>query len=142
MASRAIAVANNVVTALNSHAFAQTFTAERFIIPTLSLEGMSGLKVLVVPSAKQELPEDRQYDAMLNIVQVGVMKRLSTIDNSSIDPMLDLVEEINDFLKRLNMAGGGQWVGTDNSPLWDEEHLKSLSQFTSILKISYRGLAE
>jgi len=116
--------------------------ARRFYRPVFDLAEMKDLHVTVVPKGLEMRVADRtlvQHDCSID---VAVQKKLQTADNAEIDGLMALVEEIADFfrLRRLVSQPNAIWVRTENSPVYSQEHLEQLRQFTSVLTLTFRVL--
>ena len=53
---------------------------------------------------------------------------------------MGLVDEIADHfrMKRLDSLRAAVWVKTENEPLYAQEHMDQLRQFTSVLTFTFR----
>jgi len=146
MASRAITLATNIVTALNANTFSLAFTAERAYEPDVVLTDLATLKVFVVPHAKAEKPIGRRPTNQApvcevgTVIEIGVLKHIGSPAPALVDPLTALVEEIGDYLKGHQVADA-QWMALENDPIWYSNHLVDAGQFTSVLKLTYRGQA-
>lgn len=143
-------IADAVVARLNAGSFSQSFTAERHYQPVFDLADLETLRVSVVPRSLVIVGASRrqsQYDAQID---VGVQKRLSPApgnpgaddDRTQIDALLDLAEEITDYLRfeRLPEAPEAVWVGVAQEPVVAAEHLEQHRQLTTVLTLTYRVL--
>jgi len=133
-------IAEAVKEDLNAGSFSQPFTAERHYQPLFELKDMKTLKVSVVPNGITVNPLGRgqnQYDVKID---VAVMKKFSKDDAAELDPLMLLVEEIADHfrLKRLAGYAGAMWIRTENVPVYAQEHMEQLRQFTSVLTFTFR----
>ena len=54
---------------------------------------------------------------------------------------MGLVQEIAEFIRATGRFGDAAWVKTDNSPIYSQEHLGELRQFTSVLTVTLRIMA-
>jgi hypothetical protein len=113
MASRNAAIADAVVTALNSGSFSQTFTAVRRYVPMVDIPKLraAGLTVTVLIGVKDEASRTSRDANEHDIrILIGVEKVIETADvsaalaNGELDPLLQLVEEINDFFTSATIA--------------------------------------
>jgi len=143
MANQVVDVTEAVVVALNgatSGTFSQGFLAKRAYHVTADLKTLDGiLRVLVVPRGTTHTILSRSSIVVEVEVDVGVLKKLSEIDNISIDTMMQLVQEILDFLTGLKPVGFS-WVGVDNDPVYSPEHMLESKQFVSVVRARYRGV--
>ena len=133
-------VAGAVVAELNAGEFAQEFTAVRRYLPLFDLSEMKDLHVTVVPRGVAITGLARgvnQHDVQID---VAVQKKLETEGSDEIDPLMALVEEIADFfrLRRLASYSNAVWVKTENTPIYSQEHLGQMRQFTSVLTLTFR----
>ncbi len=137
MSHVAITIADAVKDALNGEEFDEEFTAARTQLPEFQLRDMGVLHVTVVPRSDVAELLDRHSDIHLVGVDVAIQKRLSAVDNATLDILLELVQDIADFLNRRAM-GNAIWTKTENDPVYAPDHLREFRQFTSILKFTYR----
>ncbi|MBI5725019.1 MAG: hypothetical protein HZA50_13745 [Planctomycetes bacterium] len=140
-------IADAVVSELNAGAFSQTFTAQRAWLPRFDLVDLKDLHVTVVPKGVSVQPAGRKVCQYEYSVDAGVQKKL-TINNgmekAEIDALIVLVEEIAGFFRqrRLSAYPDAAWVKTEYSHLYVVEHLSQLSQFTSVLTLTFRVFQE
>jgi len=75
-------------------------------------------------------------------IDVAVQKKLHEADpdaiGTEIDALMGLVEELAEFLRTKRQFGDAVWVRTENSPIYSQEHLGELRQFTSVLTATLR----
>ena len=138
-------IADAVVTALNSHAFSQPFTARRCYVPAFDLKDMKDLHVSIVPRGVELSGASRSMTQTDVQIDIGVQQKLpaDTVgDQALIDALMRLVEEIADFFRthRLTTCPNASWVKTENKPIYSPEHLEQLRQFTSVLTLTFRIL--
>lgn len=131
-------IADAVVTELNAGSFSVPFTAERLYRPDFELPDMKDLRVSVVPHGLEMSTAGRalsQHDVQIDL---AVQKKLDAADNAEIDALMGLVEELAEFLRTKRQFGDAVWVRTENSPVYSQEHLGELRQFTSVLTATLR----
>jgi len=131
-------VAQAVVAALNSHMFSQPFTAARAYWPVFDMKDMTDLHVTVVPKGVELTTAGRgllQIDVQIDI---GIQKKLAGGDNAEIDALVGLVQEIAEFVRATGRFSGAAWVKTENTPIYSQEHLGELRQFSSVLTLTLR----
>jgi hypothetical protein len=133
-------IADAVAAELNAASFSQPFEAKRSYLPRFDLAEMKDLHVTVVPKAVEILPGTRAHNQHDFRIDVAVQKKLTAADNDQIDALMVLVEEIADHfrLKRLEGYSNVAWVKTENEPVYAQEHLDQLGQFTSVLTFTFR----
>ena len=130
-------LAQSVADALNSGTFSMAFTAERVALPDFELADMKDLHVTVVPREVESALLDRARDSYDVKVDVAVQKKLTSLSNEEIDPLMALVQEILAHMNRRNL-GDAVWRKTENKPVYSPEHLREMRQFTSVLTLTYR----
>ena len=133
-------IADAVVAQLNAGTFSQAFTAERAFLPVFELADLKDVRVTVVPKSLAIIPGGRAHNQHDYAIDVAVQKKLDAADNAEIDPLMTLVDEIADFfrLKRLESYPGAMWLKTENEPVYSQEHLDQLRQFTGLLTFTFR----
>ena len=130
-------IAQAVTDALNAESFSMVFTAERKAAPMVKLSEMDSLHVMVVPREVESAALDRTRDSHEVKIDVAIQKRVASLENDAIDPLMALVREIADFLNRRNLSDG-LWKKTENKPVYSPEHLREMRQFTSVLTLTYQ----
>ncbi len=135
-------IADAVVTELNAATFSQPVAAERTYLPVFELPEMKDLHVTVVPRDVAIAPSARSHNQHDYAIDVAVQKKLTDADNAEIDPLVSLVDEIADHFrfKRLPAYSEAMWVKTEYKPVYAQEHLEQLRQFTSVLTLTFRVL--
>ena len=134
----AIDIADAVVTALNGQGFSQPFTAARAYRPAFDLREMKDLHVTVVPKGVELTTAGRGFAQSDVQIDIGVQQKLATGDDAEIDVLMGLVEEIAEFVRATRQFGDAVWVKTENVPIYSQEHLGELRQFTSVLTLTLR----
>lgn len=139
MAAVILQIADAVKAELNGHTFSQAFTSERYFRPVFDLPDMAQLHVSVVPTEIITSSLGRSVVQQDYAVEVAVQK---VVEEADLDGLMSLVEEIADFFRnrRLAQYPGAVWVRTDNAPLFRPEQWDSMKLFTSVLKITFRGV--
>jgi hypothetical protein len=141
--STIVDIADAVVAELNGGTFSQTLTAMRHYKPVFDLKDMKDLHVSVVPKAQEMSMAGRGLAQSDVQIDIGVQKKLPDDvpdDAAAIDGLMNLVQEIADFLRQRRLAAmsSAAWVRTENSPVYAPDHLEQLRQFTSVLTVTYR----
>lgn len=133
-------VADAVVTALNDASLSQSFTATRAYAPPKSIKDVKELVVLVVPGSVERELAARSLKSELYRIDVAVLKQIDPDDNTTLDPLTHLVEEIGDLLITERPADytSAVCIRVSNDPVWDPDHLRSLRVFTSVVQAFYR----
>ena len=135
-------IADAVVAELNAHTFSPAFTAVRTYLPVYDLAEMADLHVTVVPKGVTSQQASRDASQFEISVDIAVQKKLATGDNSEIDPLMDLAEEIAEFLRQRRLAAfpAAAWVRTEHVAVYSPEHLEQFRQFTSVMTVVYRAM--
>ena len=135
-------IAEAVKDELNGGSFSQSFTAERHYQPVFELPEMKTLHVTVVPKGMTIHPASRgliQHDYQIDI---AVQKKFDTGENDELDVLMALVEEIGDFFRRRRLSSlpNAACVKIENTPIYAQEHMEQLRQFTSVITLTFRVL--
>lgn len=140
--STIIDIANGVVGELNSPTspIAGLATAERAYSPVFDLHDMKDLHVTVVPRGLEMSAASRSLTQSEVQIDIGVQEKLDSKEQSEIDGLMVLVEQIADYLRgrRLGAVPEVVWLKTENNPIFAQEHMGELRQFTSVLTATYR----
>ena len=133
-------IADAVATEINAGSFSQPVSATREYLPAFELADMQTLRVTVVPKSVTTLPGGRAHNQYDYAIDVAVQKKLDAADNTEIDELMTLVDELADHLrfKRLTDYPNAAWLKTENQPVYAQEHLQELRQFTSVLTLTFR----
>jgi hypothetical protein len=142
-------IADALTDALNDEGndFSIEFKAVRAYQALLELPEMKDLHVTVVPKGVVLAPADRSRVQHEVQVDIAVQKKLGPASDEEeydeqveLDGLMGFVEEIADFVKfrRLGSQPTAAWVKTDNDPIYSQDHLERLRQFTSVLTVTYR----
>jgi len=133
-------IAQAVADKLNGSAFSMPFTAERAYRPAFELQDMKDLHVTVVPRGIASSVLDRGRAREDVQIDIAVQKKVSTDAPGDLDPLMALVQEISDALRGANLptAPEAMWVKAANEPVFAQEHLQEMRQFTSVLTVTYR----
>lgn len=133
-------IAEAVVAALNAATFSQSITAMRSYLPRVELADLKTLKVTVVPSSVSVVTASRGQTQRDVAIDVAVQKKLANEENSDLDPLLTLAEEIAEHFrgKRLDSFPDAAWVKTEFKPIYAPEHIEQLRTFTSVMTFTFR----
>ncbi|NLS95473.1 MAG: hypothetical protein GXX96_25345 [Planctomycetaceae bacterium] len=133
-------IADAVVAALNAGGFSQPLSATRCYLPKFDLAEMKDMHVTVVPKGVAVTAGSRNHNQHDYQIDVAVQKRLAAADNGEIDALMSLVDEIADHfrLKRLDNLQAAAWVKTQHEPIYVQEHLDQMRQFTSVMTLTFR----
>lgn len=136
--SQIVDVAEAILVALNAETFSPVFTATRDYAPEFDLQNKA-LRVTVVPSALPTGILSRSESQSDVRIDIGVQKKLSgSVTNAEIDTLIGLVEQIAIFIRTERGFSTSRWIGTENDPIYSQEHMKDMHQFTSVLTVTLR----
>lgn len=140
MPSELLRVADAVVAALNAAALSLPFTAERHYQPVFDLAEMKDLHVTVVPRGVEVSQTARGKGTFDYKVDVAVQKKFEKGDAAELDPLMELVGEVAEMFraKRLEEFPEAVWVKTEHAPVYAQEHMQELRQFTSVMTLTFR----
>ena len=132
------AIASAVAAKMNATGFSQEFEAEVVFRPIFDLRNLKTLKVSVVPRAVSFERASRNANSRLVQVDIGIQRKLT--DESDIEPLLELVEEITLCFgvgKRLPEYPEALCVEIENEPVYAPEHIEQYRQFTSVVTLTF-----
>ena len=135
-------LADAIVAGLNGHDFSQGFTATREYVPSSDLPALASISVVVVPKAVVIESVTREAESFDCDVDIGIQRKMDISSNVMLDAMVDLTEEIVDFLRMSRLADypTAGWLSIANEPVFAVEHLDQEHVFTSIVTVKYRIL--
>jgi len=139
MAADIINVADAIVTELNATSFSQPFTSARGYLPTFDLAEMNELKVTVVPKEDDGKLDTRGQSAHDYAIDIGIQKKPPAIENTDLNPLMLLAQEIADHFLFGKQAVGATLIAPTVRILYLQEHLQKLRQFTSVITLTFRG---
>ncbi|WP_417848818.1 hypothetical protein [Thalassoglobus sp.] len=133
-------VAEAVIAELNGTTFSQPFTAVRSYLPRSELAELKALKVTVVPSGLSVVTASRGQTQQDVAIDVAVQQKLTGEDNTDLDPLLALAEEIAAHFrgKRLTSFPHAIWVKTEFKTIYAPDHIDQLRTFTSVVSLTFR----
>ena len=136
-------IADAVVAQLNATEFSQSFKANRSYLPRFDLAEMKDLHVTVVPKGVVILPGTRAHNQHDFQIDVAVQKKLATGADEEIDALMTLVDEIADHFRMKRLEGfegfpSAVWTKTEHAPIYAQEHLEQLGQFTSVMTLTFQ----
>jgi len=141
MAATIISICSAVVTHLNDSAtqatYGETFTAARVFSPHFDRETLAGLSVDVFPAADESEAFSRSGELHTFRVGVVIRKPIDPDSTSAGDSAIELVDQIKDSLKFVNMSGAG-YISLTNDPTFSLEFLESRREFLSVIFVTYK----
>jgi H2-forming N5,N10-methylenetetrahydromethanopterin dehydrogenase-like enzyme len=139
MPSVAASIAAAVKAELAGQTFSPPITCERKYAPHWDLRDIDGVQVTVVPRGNELASESRAQLSNQVSVDVAVQKKVSAATPAELDPLMNLVQDVTDFLTRRPLAGFAlaSWLRITNTPIYAPEHLADKRLFTSVLTVTY-----
>ncbi len=133
-------IADAVVAVLNAAELDMEFTAERTLLPLYDLKTLRNLKVSVVPKGRKIIQGARVLTIDEIQIDIGIQKKIS--DDSELDGLMKLVEDIAGLFKAERLAGypNAICIKKENEPIYDPEHLRQFHQFTSVVTLTFKAL--
>jgi len=131
-------IADAIVAALNGQTLSQPVTAVRAYRAAFDLQEIKDLHVTVVPKGVELTTAGRGLAQTDVQIDIGVQKKLASGDDAEIDELMGLVQEIAEFIRATRQFGNAVWVKSENTPIYSQEHLGELRQFTSVLTLTLR----
>ena len=150
MSAAIIDIANAVADAINGQTFSPPYDAflqaERLYLPDFKLTEITELKVVVVANSRASTLASRgRIQEMGYDIDIGFMKKLQApIDSpetqGDVDALLQLVEEVGDFLLQMNNLPGldATAIAMSNTPIYGPQELEQRAEFLSVLTLTYR----
>jgi hypothetical protein len=135
-----LSIADAMVDLINAGLFSQTFIATRQYLPIERLEVLNDLTVTVVCRGFNSNASTRAMRQLDYSVDIGVQQRYPIGNQDVPDSLTDLMEEIGDYLWNNPLANiSVRIVDLQNVPIYLPQHIEEFSQFTSVLRPTYRA---
>jgi hypothetical protein len=140
MISNLLAISDAAVATINGAFLGQPLNAERLFLPQFELQEMNVLRVVVVPKDEERRQITRASKQAAYRVDVGVLKKLTSVDAAEIDPLCALVAQIAALFdgKRLAALPDAICTVAKTEPVYSTEHLDQLRQFTSVVVLTFK----
>lgn len=144
--SLVIDIADAVAAELNAApegTFGKAFAARRVYLPEHGLTDAE-LDVMVVAKSIDTTIAGRamlQHDVSVDIAVLAKLPAEASADAANLDALMDFVQAIASYLK-FRQPGNlpVRWLRAGVSPIYSQEHLRELRQFTSVLNVTYRAM--
>jgi hypothetical protein len=145
-----IEIADAVAAELNAAELSMPFVAERRYVPRFKLrrnqpgEGaglpdLDTLRVSVVPRELSAVTLTRRSHDFDYLIDVAVQKRLEDDEPATVDPYMQLTEEVLDLFRGGTLPGlDAKCVAVTNEPIYAPEHLNDSNVFTSLVTLTFR----
>lgn len=129
-------IAGEVSIAINGHAFAEAFSAEIAYILKKSIENTRVLTAVVLPRDEDSEPKTRGKDLYTFVVDVAVLRPVTSTEPDEVKPLLVLPRTVRDFLKRSRPAGASWMQSTLKTP-YSYDMLNNDSILVSVIQNKY-----
>jgi hypothetical protein len=140
MPAAILEIADAVTSDLNAAAFSKPITAVRTYLPRYKLEDLSSVRVSVVPKDDVGQRASRVQWQQDYKIDVAVQQRLGSNEQSQMDELMLLVQELADHFKEHALSGNQSvLVECSYAPLFDPEHLEKHKTLTTVLNLTFRG---
>lgn len=142
MPSVAKDIAAGLLAVLEAATFSQPVYVTRKYVPQMDIKAIDGVQVTVVPRGDEMANADRSRLSHTVTVDVAVQAKVSGTTPTEVDPLMDLVQEVADFLTRrpLPSVPSAAWLRIVNVPVYAPDHLSLKATFTSVLTVTYMVL--
>lgn len=142
MPSDIIILADEIAKALTGQQMGGfTLAAERLYDPTKTDAQLETLSIVVVPTAELGVPQNRERWAYAHDIDIGIRKLVPGLDKAQLDALMNLVQELRDWLTDHTIEAQGKrfWRPTAllNEPIWSPEDLLEDERFVSVIRVTY-----
>jgi hypothetical protein len=99
---------------------------------------MSRLQVTVVPRQDDGRLDTRESSVHEYQLDIGVQQKPETLDNTHLDPLVLLTQQIADHF-RFGRVAQSSLVSPKIRILFLQEHLQKFHQFTAVVTLTFKG---
>ena len=133
-------VAQAVADEINAETWSLAVTAERRSTVQYELSELETLRVPVIANSTDSEQLTRGSKVTIVEVDVGILKKMDGVENSDVDPYVELAEEIAVYFHRRRLASLNRAMCTVSrpDPAYDIEQLEKARYFQSILRLEFR----
>lgn len=132
-------LADALALAIGSQVFSREITVARKCVPAEDLRDLDGIQVTIVPRGVAIANAARSRLSHEITVDIAIQRKLPGVLPVDVDPMMDLTQELVDYVTRLRLADLPElsWLRVANTPIWAADHLQSKRLFTSVITVTY-----
>ena len=140
-------LANAVAAEVETIGLGMPFTVERGYFFEAELEELKKVHIAVAQAGLATMIQDRKSVSRIWQIQLGVRKKLETMETKQRSQELDLLvglvsQLVEGFeLRRLADLSNAIWIKTEYPVPYNAEHLKNWRQFTAVVSLSFRMLS-
>ncbi len=134
-------LAEAVKTELEGASLSQSFTAVRAYRPRFTVADLTTLRVVVVARNCALEARNRVHDDHDCVVEISILKHIGgTLTNEQVDPYMDFVEEVVDFLRRRPLSDVPQatYKKAAYEVPYDDEEMERKQTFEALVSVMYR----
>ena len=135
--SRATTLADAIVSGLNGETFTQSFTAKRSFVALYKLRNLKTLKVEVIIAETETTPISRSTAGEMITINIVFQKLIDISDNTDIDELMDLLDEVNEYLHKTNCEKA-LWTGNTITLPYDFDILRDEHRFFGVVSATYK----
>jgi hypothetical protein len=128
---------------LEAATFSLEITVSREYVPRRELASLtSDVLAIVAPGTVLISNLDRGRIVRDAIVQVGLQCAVADLTAETVDPLVDLAEEVADYFRALKLDSmpAARWWSAEHTQLYLPEHADQFLAFTSIISLTYKIL--
>jgi hypothetical protein len=133
----AAAIVDALADVANAAAFPETFDVEwDYVRMKKYTEYTTSPEILVIPRIESNEQENREENRFQMDCGIVAIRKVTTANKTTVQPLLDLPRAIRDFLLGRNMAGC-EWENTTIDVLYGHDELKNDATLVTVLSARY-----
>jgi len=139
-----VQLADALVASLQTVTFDPAVAPVRMYLPKHDLADLANVQVTIVPRGPVETMASRGSYQQDLAIEVGLQKKIDPAhENAECDTYMGLMKELTRHCRFRALLSGYTWIANEAvSPdtLWLPNHLRELSVFTAVLRVTHRGI--
>lgn len=140
MASIVVQIAEALKDQLEVATFSLPVTVKRAYSPSYDLKDMDGVRLTVVPEGNLITNLDRSRFANEVSVDVAVQRKIASDDPATVDPLMDLMQEVIDLVKGnrgLATTPVASFKRAEAKAIYSPSHVAEKRLFTAVSTFTY-----
>jgi hypothetical protein len=132
-----------VASELEDATFSKALTISREYVPRREVKDLTDdMLAIVIPGRILISNLDRGRIVRDATIQIGIQCKVADLDPDTLDPLIDLAEEIADHFRGLSLPDmpAARWWSAEQSPLYLPEHADEFFAFTSVISLTFKLL--
>ncbi|MFH1302333.1 MAG: hypothetical protein ABIK07_14830 [Planctomycetota bacterium] len=129
-------IAGEIASSINGHDFGEMFATQVAYVLQKSIENTRILTAVVLPRDEDSEPKTRGKDLFTFVVDVAVLRPVTSTEAAVVKPFLSLPRKVRDFLKRSKPAGAS-WVQSSLKTPYSYDMLNTGSILVSVIQNRY-----